>query len=199
MIVWYAQAYSRAHNHIVAHWATDHVPSVHTLIATNLVITSHWSRATDHEPLITSQWPRATDHEPLITTTDHDHWSRPLITCPVWIHSLQGWYKWAHTIYTHKHTCMHTSQVTEPLVTCLWANTQCSWADRNRFETMKDEFTRSLQNSKKSPPYSRAMDSLSRLMKKKSYSVCVHVYMCVCVFVRARVCVEREYALSVLK
>ena len=46
---------------------------------------------------------------------------------------------------------------------------------------MKDEFTRSLQNSKKSPPYSRAMESLSRLMKKKSYSVslseCVYVCM----------------------
>jgi len=60
--------------------------------------------------------------------------------------------------------------VTENLVNCAWAKTRCVWSDQNRFETMKDELRRALENSKKNSPYQRAMESFGRLMRKRSYS-----------------------------
>ena len=49
-------------------------------------------------------------------------------------------------------------QVVEPMVACLRRNSQCKWAIPERFENIKDELRRGLENSKKSPPYSKAME-----------------------------------------
>jgi len=61
-------------------------------------------------------------------------------------------------------------QVTDPMVTCLRENSQCMWAKAKRFEVIKDELRRGLENSKKMSPYSRAMERMSHLLQKRVWS-----------------------------
>ena len=56
------------------------------------------------------------------------------------------------------------------MVTCLRENRQCMWAKESRFRAVKDELRRGLENSKKMPPYSRAMERLSLLLHKRIWS-----------------------------
>ena len=56
------------------------------------------------------------------------------------------------------------------MVTCLRENRQCMWAKEARFRAVKDELRRGLENSKKMPPYSRAMERLSMLLHKRIWS-----------------------------
>ena len=53
--------------------------------------------------------------------------------------------------------------MTEPMVTCLRENAQCTWAKEGRFRAVKDELRRGLENSKKMPPYSRVSAVLETL------------------------------------
>jgi insulysin len=61
-------------------------------------------------------------------------------------------------------------QVTDPMVTCLRENSQCMWAKAKRFEVIKDELRRGLENSKKMSPYARAMERMSHLLQKRVWS-----------------------------
>jgi len=61
-------------------------------------------------------------------------------------------------------------QVTDPMVTCLRENSQCMWAKKRRFEVVKDELRRGLENSKKMSPYSRATERMSQLLQKRGWS-----------------------------
>eukprot|EP00291_Cryptomonas_curvata_P005896 CAMPEP_0172199716 /NCGR_PEP_ID=MMETSP1050-20130122/28854_1 /TAXON_ID=233186 /ORGANISM="Cryptomonas curvata, Strain CCAP979/52" /LENGTH=1032 /DNA_ID=CAMNT_0012876793 /DNA_START=103 /DNA_END=3197 /DNA_ORIENTATION=- len=62
------------------------------------------------------------------------------------------------------------TQVTDGLVACLRKGTQCGWANPDRFDTIKDELRRGLENSKKASPYSRVMESMGQLMMKRGWS-----------------------------
>ena len=59
-------------------------------------------------------------------------------------------------------------QVTDPMVTCLRENSQCMWAKAKRFDVIKDELRRGLENSKKMSPYARAMERMSHLLQVSS-------------------------------
>jgi len=61
--------------------------------------------------------------------------------------------------------------VTKPLVACLKANRQCDWANQQRYLSIRDELKRGLENSHKSPPYTRAMQRVSQLLEKRVWSV----------------------------
>ena len=51
------------------------------------------------------------------------------------------------------------------MVTCLRENSQCMWANAKRFDAIKDELRRGLENSKKMSPYARAMERMSHLLQ----------------------------------
>lgn len=61
-------------------------------------------------------------------------------------------------------------QVTDPMVECLRENSQCMWAKARRFQVIKDELRRGLENAKKKSPYARAMEQMSHLLQKREWS-----------------------------